>query len=91
MPAAASDRNDLPVRCSSCRRRIGWTSTDSALRNSIYCDQWCASEPHATPLEARNDEWRILVANGVTPVEVSRRYGVAHSLVYRTLAKAKAA
>lgn len=88
MPAPTNDRNDQPVRCSGCRRVIGWTSSSSPLRTAVYCSEWCANDPAVTPLEARNDEWRVLVSNGVSPVEVSRRYEVAHSLVYRTLAKA---
>lgn len=83
-----SDKNDQAVRCSGCRRTIGWTSSVSPLRTAVYCTQWCAEEPPVTPMEARNDMWKALVTNGVSPVEVSRRYGVAHSLVYRTLAKA---
>lgn len=88
MPAPINDKSDQPVRCSGCRRTIGWTSSASPLRTAVYCNEWCANEPPVTPLEARNDEWRILNTSGVTPVELSRRYGVAHSLVYRTLAKA---
>jgi len=73
------------VRCSSCRRRIAYAEFNKALRNAVYCSEWCYLEPAATELEVRNDEWKILVESGVSPHAVSLSYGVAHSLVYRTL------
>jgi hypothetical protein len=87
MPAPTNTSQNLAVRCAGCHRRIGWASNQTALRNSVYCSEWCATQSPTTPMEARNDQWRALVAMGRSPVEVSRIYGVAHSLVYRTLAR----
>lgn len=75
------------IRCASCRRKVAVTSSANALRNSVYCDEWCEREIPATPLEERNDQWRWQFASGWSPVAIARREGVAHSLVYRTLAK----
>lgn len=88
MPAAASTIASNPVHCASCRGVIGWTTSQSPLRTEVACCQWCTDEPDVTPLQERNDEWRILVElGGMTPVAVARDYGLAHSRVYRTLAK----
>lgn len=75
------------IRCASCRRRVAVALAATALRNSVYCDEWCVQEVPATPMEERNDRWRWLYASGWSPVAIARREGTAHSLVYRTLAK----
>ncbi len=76
----------LAVRCASCRRAVAWSAKPAVIRNEIFCSDWCRDEPPTTTMAARNDEWVILnKLGGVTPVAISRRYGVAHSLVYRTL------
>jgi hypothetical protein len=41
----------------------------------------------ATPFEARNDNWKAMVAFGISPVAVARRYEVAHSQVYKAVAR----
>lgn len=84
-PVAPPSRHD--IRCASCRRRLAITASATALRNSVFCDEWCEAEVPATPLEERNDSWRWLYASGWTPVKIARKDDVAHSLVYRTLAK----
>lgn len=76
------------VRCSSCNRRVGIATSETTSRNAIYCDSWCLAEPKATPMEARNDEWRALTMLGMSPVRVARLYGVVHPLVYKVLARA---
>jgi hypothetical protein len=39
-------------------------------------------EPVATPTESRTDEWRVLNKVGhLSPVSISKVYGVAHSQV----------
>lgn len=83
------DEDDLVrIRCASCRRTIGRAKGEGALRHAAFCSDWCAAEPPATPQEARNDEWALLVLRGhMTPVQVARKYGVAHSLVYKTLGR----
>lgn len=75
------------IRCGSCRRKVAVASGVEPLRNKVYCDEWCVQEVPATPLEERNDGWRWLHATGWSPVAIARAEGVAHSLVYRTLAK----
>lgn len=46
------------------------------------------NEPVATPTETRTDEWRVLSKLGhLTPVAISRVYGVAHSQVYGALGR----
>lgn len=75
------------IRCASCRRTVAFTESTSALRNKVYCDAWCQAEIPATPLEARNDQWKAMVANGWSEVYVSKKYGVAHSQVYKAVAR----
>jgi hypothetical protein len=78
----------LGVRCASCRRTIGWTDGLVALRNKVYCSSWCMDEPVATPTESRTDEWRVLNKVGhLSPVAISKVYGVAHSQVYGALGR----
>lgn len=74
-----------PIRCASCARTVAVSPSITALRNAVYCNEWCYDEIPATPLEERNDQWRFLVAMGASPVAVSRTFGVAHSLVYKTI------
>lgn len=73
------------VRCASCRKTIGYSQGEQPVRNNVYCSDWCAGEIPADKLESRNDEWRILVSNGRTPLSVAKLYGITHSLVYRTI------
>lgn len=75
----------LAVRCASCRRAVAWSVKPAQIRNAVFCSDWCLQEPPATPMSARNDMWQALVSAGVTPARLARLYGVAHSLVYRTL------
>jgi hypothetical protein len=75
------------VRCASCHRAIAVTYKEFALRNSVYCDDWCYAEYPISPMQERNDMWRLLVALGESPVAVAKAYDVSHSLVYKTLAK----
>jgi hypothetical protein len=45
-------------------------------------------EPVATPTESRTDEWRVLNKVGhLSPVAISKVYGVAHSQVYGALGR----
>lgn len=74
-----------PVRCASCRKTVGYAQGEQPVRNNIYCSDWCIDEVPVDRLEVRNDEWRILVSNGRTPLSVAKLYGITHSLVYRTL------
>lgn len=73
------------VRCSSCRRTVAVTETQTALRNRVFCDEWCLNEPAANPMEARNDQWKAMVAHGWSPVYVAKAYHVAHSQVYKAI------
>lgn len=75
------------VRCSGCRRRIGYSEYSKPLRNAVFCSEWCFVEPPVTDMEARNDLWQALVAKGMSAHHVSKVFGVAHSLVYRTLSR----
>jgi hypothetical protein len=75
------------VRCSSCRRTLAVTDSDGTLRNKMYCDEWCYQEPAATMYEDRNDQWKMMVAYGWSPVYVGKTYGVAHSQVYKTVGR----
>jgi hypothetical protein len=76
-----------PVRCSSCRKTLAYTDSDGVLRNKIYCNEWCYNEVPATPYEDRNDQWKMMVAAGWSPVYVGKVYGVAHSQVYKTIGR----
>lgn len=80
--------NVSPVRCGSCKRAIGLAKQKNALRNAVYCDEWCLREAPATEKSDRNEMWEALVALGWSPVAVARRYEVPHSLVYKILARA---
>lgn len=73
------------VRCSSCRRGLGLSKGFRALRNRVYCDEWCLNEPPITDNEVRNDMWSVLYESGFTPVQISRLYGINHATVYRLL------
>lgn len=73
------------VRCASCKKQVGLALGTQPLRNEVFCSEWCANERPVEPMETRNDEWRILVALGRTPLSVAKEYGVSHSQVYRTL------
>lgn len=75
------------VRCASCRRALAVTASDSALRSKVFCDDWCLNEIPATQFEARNDQWKAMVTFGVSPVAVARDFGVAHSQVYKAVAR----
>lgn len=78
----------LAVRCAGCRRAVAWAAKPAVVRNEVFCTTWCRDEPPATPMAARNDQWQILnLVAGVRPLPIAQRYGVAHSLVYRTLAR----
>jgi hypothetical protein len=77
----------VPVRCAGCRKTLAWTDAEQSLRNKMYCSLWCMEEPAVTPTEDRTDQWRILVASGMSPVAVSKIYGVAHSQVYTAIKK----
>lgn len=73
------------VRCTSCRKTVAYSAKATALRNEVFCSDWCANEPVVGPQEVRNDLWRLLVANGRSPASIARQWSVAHSLVYKTL------
>ena len=75
------------VRCASCRRTLAFTPATEALRNKVYCSSWCMDEPPATQYEARNDQWKALNEHGLTPVAISKIYGVPHSQVYKAIAR----
>lgn len=75
------------LRCASCGRLIGYSTTGVPTRNAFYCDRWCVEEPNVTPMEERNDEWRALVTLGYSPVQVARMYDVHHPLVYKVINK----
>ena len=75
------------VRCASCRRTVAFTDASVALRNKVYCSEWCALEVPATQFEARTDQWKAMVAQGWSPVDVAQQYGVAHSQVYKAVAR----
>lgn len=76
------------VRCASCKRTLAISAADIPLRTKVYCDEWCLDEPPASPTEARTDEWRWLTTlYGLSPVRVSKDYGVAHSQVYKAIAR----
>lgn len=76
------------VRCASCKRTLAVSAADIPLRTKVYCDEWCLNEPPASPTEARTDEWRWLTTlYGLSPVRVSKDYGVAHSQVYKAIAR----
>lgn len=76
-----------PIRCSSCRRTVAITDAPVALRNKIYCSEWCAEEPLVTPFEARTDMWKVMISHGMSPVYVSKQYDVPHSQVYKAVAR----
>ena len=42
-------------------------------------------QPPVTEQEARNDLWKAMTEYGVAPYHISKLWGVAHSLVYRTV------
>ncbi|MHA7862063.1 hypothetical protein ACX1DX_11910 [Tessaracoccus sp. Y36] len=80
----------LAVRCSSCRRAVAWAAKPVILRNEVFCSDWCRDEPPATTMVDRNDQWVFLTTyGGKKPLQVANLYGVAHSLVYRTLSRLK--
>lgn len=76
------------VRCASCRRTIAYTTSANPLRNKIFCSEWCLDEPAVAPNESRNDMWNAMVDHGVSPVKVGKLYGVPHSQVYKSVARA---
>lgn len=89
MGAANPVRSEEPVavRCAGCRKIIAWTDGVGSLRNSLYCSKWCMDEPDVYPTEERVDQWRTLSRAGMSPVAISKIYGVAHSQVYVALGK----
>lgn len=75
------------VRCASCRRTVAVTDSGTALRNKVYCDEWCLNEVPVTQFEARNDQWKAMHAHGWSPVYIGKAYEVAHSQVYKTVGR----
>ena len=75
------------VRCASCRRTVAYSDGEVALRNKVYCSEWCVNEIPTTVFEARNDQWKAMVANGWSEVFVAKKYDVAHSQVYKAVAR----
>ena len=75
------------IRCASCRRTVAFTDSDGTLRNKVYCNEWCYEEPAVTQFEDRNDQWKMMVAAGLSPVYVGKAYDVAHSQVYKTIGR----
>jgi len=75
------------VRCASCRKTVAVAETEVALRNKVFCSEWCAHETPVTPNEERNDQWKALVAYGVSPVYIGKMYGSPHSQVYKSVAR----
>lgn len=75
------------IRCSSCRRVFAYSMSDNAKRTKIFCSLTCATEQPVTEMEDRNGMWREAASNGVAPARLARQWGVAHSLVYRTIDK----
>lgn len=74
------------VRCSSCGRRLAITGGASALRNRVFCGNWCARELGVTPTEVRTDCLAALhQVLGLSPLESGRPFGLAHSQVYVAL------
>jgi hypothetical protein len=73
------------IHCSGCRQRIGYAEYEKSFRNSVYCSIWCYEQPVVTDMEDRNDLWKAMKATGVSPHHISKLFGVAHSLVYRTV------
>ncbi len=74
-----------PIRCSGCWSRIAVAPVPTSLRHKIYCSAECADHASASEDYERNIQWLALNDSGWTPVMIARLYGVAHSLVYRTL------
>lgn len=83
-----SESEFLTVRCSSCNRKIGLATSENTVRFAVFCDPWCAREIRATPMEERNDEWRVLALMGMSPIRIAKIYGVHHPLVYKVLSRA---
>jgi len=75
------------VRCASCRKTVAVSENEVALRNKVYCDEWCLSEMPVTLNEERNDQWKAMVAYGVSPVYIGKLYGAPHSQVYKSVAR----
>lgn len=75
------------VRCASCRRTVAVTDAEVALRNKVFCNQWCLDEVPATQFEARNDQWKAMFAHGWSPVYIGKTYGAAHSQVYKAIGR----
>lgn len=75
------------VRCASCRKTVAYTDSDGVLRNKVYCSEWCYDETPVTEFEERNDQWKVMVSHGWSPVYVGKVYGVAHSQVYKTVGR----
>lgn len=77
-----------PVRCGSCKRAFGWSERPGALRNAIFCSEWCADEPPVDLKPERNDQWLLLaLAGGRTALEIARLYDVPHPAVYKALGR----
>ena len=75
------------VRCSGCRQRLGYAEYDKSLRNAVFCSEWCLNQPAITDQEARNEFWKGLAFQGMSPYRISKVYNVAHSLVYRSVGR----
>ena len=64
-------------------------------RATVFCCRICQYEHDAhgndaTTESERNAQWeQIINVAGMTPLQVSRIWGVAHSLVYRTMDRIK--
>lgn len=76
-----------PIRCSSCRRIFAYANSDNAKRVQMFCSLMCMNERPVSEAEDRNGMWREAAKEGVPPAHLARQWGVAHSLVYRTISK----
>lgn len=74
----------LDLRCTACGRAFGWVvSSARGPTYRFYCTPMCLRDGALSPEEVRNDRWRMLKANGITPFVISKWWGIHHAQVYR--------
>lgn len=79
------------VRCGGCRQAMSISPVQYSQRSTVFCSHICLHEHYthgndATTEAERNSQWEQLISvAGMTPLQVSRIWGIAHSLVYRTM------
>ena len=74
------------VRCAGCTRRIGVSPSESPLRNKVWCDEVCMSEPAVGQHETRDAIITELSRAGRPDGKIAALFGIGRSRVQQIAA-----